>query len=350
MRTRSTIFALLAATFLSFAGGCSRAGEPARLEAVTIAGEKLRGNPLHDRVERRVAVFVPREYEAAKPLPIVYYLPGYGGSSENFLRGGGGDFAQLVQKLADDGMPMLLAVVDCRNRWGGSQYLNSTAQGNYADYLCDEIVPTIEGRFAVKKERGSRTIAGHSSGGYGALMLAIAKHELFGKIVALSPDSEFDFTHRPLVEESVVKRVTPAELESYVAPTGAVQPREGLVELMLGLSAAYAPSGADKPGRFEWLYDASGKFREEVWQRWLEKDPLLIARKNPNAFSREQRVYLDGAERDAFRANVGARHIAEVLRERGVPCEFFESPGGHSDYLTPRLERGLRWVCERPVK
>ena len=45
----------------------------------------------------------------------------------------------LYDNLGYGQCELVIAVPDCRNRWGGSQYLNSTAQGNYADYLADEI-------------------------------------------------------------------------------------------------------------------------------------------------------------------------------------------------------------------
>ena len=101
---------------------------------------------------------------------------------------------------------------------------------------------------------------------------------------------------------------------------------------------------AGKPGHFEWLYDAGGKFRAEAWQRWLDVDPLHVVRKRADAFAPAQRVYLDGAEHDEFGANIGAKKIWEVLRERKSPVTFYESPGHHNDHLAERLVRGLGWV------
>ncbi len=66
--------------------------------------------------------------------------------------------------------------------------------------------------------------------------------------------------------------------------------------------------------------------------------------KRPDAFAPAQRIYLDGAEHDEFGANIGARKIHEVLRERKSPVTFYESPGHHNDDLIERLVRGLGWV------
>jgi enterochelin esterase family protein len=321
----------------------------ARVEVLEVAGRTLRGNPLDDPVARRVAIFAPQQSKAGEALPVVYFLPGYGGSSEDFIaQGERSAFAALVQQLADDGLPLIVAVPDARNRWGGSQYVNSTAQGNYADYIADEVVAAVEAQHPVAKGRAARIVAGHSSGGYGALMLAMSRQKLFGAVVALSPDSDFEVTHRPAVERPNVRSVTPEQVAAF-SGKGAAHPADGFVELIFGLSAAYAPVGPAEPGRFHWLYDAAGKFQPQVWQQWLDKDPLLLVRKDAAAFAPDQRIYLDGASHDEWGFNVSARKIHDVLHERGATVTFNEPPGGHSDRVPERLARGLRWVFGKPI-
>ena len=85
-------------------------------------------------------------------------------------------------------------------------------------------------------------------------------------------------------------------------------------------------------------------WRAEAWQRWLDLDPLHVVRKRADAFAPAQRIYLDGAEHDEFGANIGARKIHEVLRERKSPVTFYESPGHHNDRMAERLVRGVAWV------
>ena len=115
------------------------------------------------------------------------------------------------------------------------------------------------------------------------------------------------------------------------------------------MSAAYAPQTGDNPGRFEWLYDANGNFRDEIWHRWLDNDPLSVVQKNPNAFGANQAIYLEGAAMDEYSANIGARKIYDVMRNRAARCTFYEPPGHHSDHVRERLQRGLAWVFERPL-
>ena len=324
----------------------------AQLEVLDVPGATLRGNPLGDPTARRVAVFLPDGANARTPLPLVVYLPGWGGSSEDAIaQGKGGWFGTVIDRLAADGLALRLAVVDGRSRFGGSQFLNSTATGRYADYVAEEIVPTLRAHYAVVKGgRAACVVAGHSSGAYGALLLAMNRHADFAAVVALSPDSDFETTHRPLVEQPSVRVVTRAQLDAATAPADHARlPDDGLARLIMGLCANYAPT-AGQPGRFEWLYDDTGRWRAEAWQRWLDLDPLTLVRKRADAFAPTQRIYLDGAEHDEFGANIGARKIHEILRTREAPATFYEAPGHHGDHLPERLARGLAWVFGKTVR
>ncbi len=333
------IFALLASLLPAQAEARDTASV---VEAITIPGDALRGNPLGDPTARRAAVISPAGSRASEPMAILYFLPGWGGSPDDFLEGGGrAAFSQVVEALKSDGKPTRLVVADGRTRWGGSQFINSAATGKYADYVSDDVVRTVELRYKVTP--GRRLIAGHSSGAYGAMLLAMRKQQLFAGVVALSPDSDFEATHRGLVSQGNVRRVTRSMVEAWTPPATA-QPQDGLVRLVCGLCANYAPLGPDKPGRFEWLYDDRGEWQPDVWQRWIAADPLTLIRADRNAFAATQRIYMDGAEHDEFLANIGARNMHDVLRERPGPAQFYESPGGHNDRLPERLIRGVTWA------
>ena len=327
------------AVALAFAPAASPA---AQLEVLTLKSEALADNPLGDPHTRKIAVFLPDRSTHTDPLPLVLYLPGWGGSSEDAAAAGSrGWLGRTVDAMAAAGHPVRLAVLDGRSRYGGGQFLNSTATGRYADLVWPET-----GTF-LKKRHASPVLllAGHSSGAYGALLLTMRHPQVFAGVAALSPDSDFEVTHKPLVENAHLQHLSPATLEAAMAPKGRI-PADGMASLILGLCANYAPVPG-KPGRFEWLYDASGKWRPDAWNHWLALDPLTLVRENTAAFAPHQRVYLDGAEHDEFGANIGAAKIHAVLKERAAPCTFFESPGHHSDRLPERLVRGLSWLLQK---
>lgn len=332
--------------WLLFAPLVLSAGE-ARLEVITLDSQVLKNNPLHDSSSRLVPVFLPTQATNGTRLPVVYYLPGYGSSSDNFIRYSN-VWLKYTQKIADKITPVILIMVDGHTRWGGSQYLNSPAQGDYEDYVCDEIVSVVEAKYPAPTNGVRRIIAGHSSGGFGALRLGSSRQKLFDVVIALSPDSDFPTSHLPLVKLAAVTNTPLAKIKQIAAGTLLV-PQDEDLDYVIGLSAAYVPRGVTQPGEFEWLYDAHGNFREEVWQRWLENDPLTVVLKNSDAFADSQAIYLDGAAKDEFSANIGAQKIFAVLQSRPARCIIYEPPGHHADHVRERLQRGLEWVFHRPL-
>ena len=321
-----------------------------RLDVVEFSSRALRNNPLKDPIVRRLAIFLPSQATHQMPIPVVYYLPGYRGSSESYIKGSE-KWLAYVQKLADQQMPVLLVIGDCRTHWGGSQYLNSPAQGNYDDYISKEIVSLVETRHPKIASRKHRIIAGHSSGGFGALRLGMRHRSTFEGVIALAPDSDFQLSHLPIVQSAAVTNLT----LSYVKKLMALDPMTPLPKesdgvYTLGLSAAYAPRGRFHPGQFEWPYDEDGCFRPKIWQRWMNHDPLTLALRNPHIFSARQSVYLEGSSEDKFLANVGARKIYEAIRGNPARSVFYEPPGKHSDHVPERLERGIAWFFGKPLR
>ncbi len=328
-------------------------GSAAQLDVLDIPGVTLRDNPLGDPPARHLAVYKPDAVTDDAPLPLVIYLPGWGGSSEESIdEGRTARFGTVVDRLAGT-TPVRIAVVDGRSRYGGSQFLNSTATGRYADYVADEILTVLTARYASPKTGLTPILAGHSSGAYGALLLTIHHHEKFPAVVALSPDSDFATTHRPFLEQassmSAGGHACPTPTRPWLQAQSAHLPADGIAGMAMGLSANYTPI-AGQPGHFDWLYDEKGQWRPEVWQRWLDNDPFVIVWDHADAFAAAQRVYLNGAEQDEWGANIGARKIFEVLKSRPSPVTFYESPGLHADNLPDRLIRGLTWCWEEPVR
>ena len=66
--------------------------------------------------------------------------------------------------------PAIIVFPDCFTALGGNQYVNSSAIGNYADYLTREIVPFVDREFRTLASREHRGCFGKSSGGYGSII------------------------------------------------------------------------------------------------------------------------------------------------------------------------------------
>ena len=113
---------------------------------------------------------------------MLYYLHGLGDNEQMFLRSGGWSMIQDLWERRELGEFIIVTPAA-----GSSFYLNSRdGQYRYEDFLLQEFLPFIEGRYRVRAGRTSRGLAGISMGGYGALRLAFRRPDLFGSVATHS--------------------------------------------------------------------------------------------------------------------------------------------------------------------
>ena len=159
----------------------------------------LRSNPLNDPHTRDIIVYIPPEYSRSysKGYITVFVLAGFGGNGSSILNIDplGENIERRMNRLISDGKcgPMILVLVDCFTRFGGNQYMNSSATGRYEDYITKEIVPFIDQNY----NTSSRSVMGKSSGGYGSLMLGMRNPEVFQGLVDHSGDAAFEYCYLP---------------------------------------------------------------------------------------------------------------------------------------------------------
>src|SRR6188474_3426466 len=165
----------------------------------------LADNPLGDPHVRTLDVWVPPQYDAAKGrglgkrFPVLFDLVGFTGSGRahtawrNFDENVPERAARLLheRKMA----PAIIVFPDCFTALGGNQYVNSSAVGNYADYLTKEIIPFVDKEFRTKASREHRACFGKSSGGYGAIIHGMKYASTWGAIADHSGDSYFEFVY-----------------------------------------------------------------------------------------------------------------------------------------------------------
>ena len=169
-----------------------------KIELVTHRSQVLEGNPLGDPTERRFPVYLPPDYGAnSGQYPVIYALAGFTGTGPNMTNYSVWDETlpeQIDDLIATEKCPPAIIVMpDCFTRFGGSQYLNSPAMGRYEDYLIDELVPFIDGAFNTRGDATSRAVMGKSSGGYGALTLAMKHPDIFAVCASIRGDMYFQY-------------------------------------------------------------------------------------------------------------------------------------------------------------
>src|SRR4051812_39941493 len=126
-------------------------GASGRLVVLEHDSRILRDNPLGDPHVRKLAVWLPPQYDQGhqdkrgKRFPVLYDLVGFTGTGISHLnwKPFGENLMERAARLVHEGKlgPFVLVLPDCFTALGGNQYINSSAIGNYADYLTREIIP-----------------------------------------------------------------------------------------------------------------------------------------------------------------------------------------------------------------
>src|SRR5215469_18051599 len=123
-----------------------------------VQSEALANNPLGDPAMRPVAVYVPNGYDpqGSRRYPVLYVLHGYTGDVAALIstRPWETNVLQWCDRLIHERrMPeALLVLVDGFTRLGGSQYVDSIHNGDYATYVTRDVIEFVDSQF--------RTIAG----------------------------------------------------------------------------------------------------------------------------------------------------------------------------------------------
>ncbi|MDF5757080.1 alpha/beta hydrolase-fold protein [Spongiactinospora sp. TRM90649] len=320
----------------------------------------LRGNPLGDPHRRSLLVYVPPGYddEPGRRYPVVYVTHGYTGQVGMWLNRV--PFRRSYPELADalfagrQAPPAIVVYVDGWTAYGGSQYLDSPGTGRYHSYLCDEIVPWVDARYRTLPGRDHRAITGKSSGGYAAMVTAMLRPDVFGALATHAGDALFEVAYRPEfpARARLLRDHHDGSFDKFLAGfrgrvAGTVP---GDIELMeiYAYAAAYS---ADADGTVRIPFDDTGAVVPEVWQRWLDRDPVLMAARPryAEALRSMRAVWIDAGSRDEYHLDFGALAFRRAAEAAGVPgerihYELFDAGHGAIEYRYPLA---LAWLTER---
>src|SRR5580765_3522082 len=162
----------------------------------------LRDNPLGDPHVRKLAVWLPAQYDEGagrRRFPVFYDLVGFtaSGLSHTNWKPFGDNVPERAARLIHEKKmgPAIFVFPDCFTSLGGNQYVNSSAIGNYADYLTGEIIPFVDREFRTLGSREHRGCFGKSSGGYGAIIHAMKHAKHWGAVADHSGDALFDLCY-----------------------------------------------------------------------------------------------------------------------------------------------------------
>jgi S-formylglutathione hydrolase FrmB len=332
-----------------------------RLDEHVITSELLRGNPLGDPHERPLWVYVPPGYDddPGRRYPSVYMIQGYTGHLSMWRNRTA--FRQPFVETADlvfsrgTAPPAIVVYVDAWTSYGGSQFVDSPGTGRYHSYLCEEIVPWVDARYRTRADAPHRAIAGKSSGGFGAMITPMLRPDLFGALATHAGDTLYEQCYLHDVGDAVrLLRAYDGDIWRWwedfrgriATGEAGARPADKLIGL-LGVAACFS---AREDGTVELPFDpVTAVLRPEVWDRWLDWDPVRMAPRYAAALRSLRAIWIDAGTSDDFYLDLGATAFRAALADVGVPdeaihFELFEGTHAAIDYRYPL---SLAWLCQR---
>jgi len=327
-----------------------------RVRIETVESMVLKGNPLGDPGRRQVPVYLPPSYGTlgGRRYPVIYCLAGFTGTGRSFLNfhPWRENLPERFDRLIAKGKAKecVLVMPDCFTAFGGSQYLDSSATGRYETHIIEELIGFFEDKMTLSTRPAGRAVAGKSSGGYGALMLAMRHPDVFGHVASHSGDMFFEACYGPDIPKFV------AALDRYGGSAArflkkfrAARDKDAFdhaLVSMVAMAACYSPNPASRLG-FDLPCDCrTGEILPAVWARWKALDPVAAAAKYRASLKKLKTIFFDAGRRDEFHLHLGARKFSRVLKSLGVPHTYQEHGLGHFD-AAGRWDVSLKLLSRR---
>ena len=310
-------------------------GEPAaaqaqgRLVTGQIRSESFANSRIGISPVRNLTVYLPPRYtEQNRRLPVLYFL-------NHFFQDHREPFAShgakaLLDKAIAEGVigDVIVVTADFTTPAGSSWYVNSSATGNWEDFMVRELVPHIDATYRTLATRDSRGIVGDGPGAYGAIRFGMRHPELFGAVYGMQPVAtgpNIQPTHSRPNFELLARATSLADLGD-----------DGFSRIFTSIYQAFSPN-PDRPPLF---FDPPAR---RVDGRIVVDSAIMARFQQGFALTELLPVYADnlkslrGLKFDWGRQDMlvdhvyGAQALSNRLVEFGVPHEAEEHSGGFRD-------------------
>lgn len=329
--------------------------EQGQLVQTHFTASALAGNLLGDLVEQPVSIYLPPGYAASpsRRYPSVYLLHGYTGHIETWTTDG---YQKMNLRDVMDELirtkavpPMIVVVPNGRNAYLGSFYANSTSTGRWEDAIAQELVAFVDQKYRTLASPKSRGVAGHSMGGYGAIVFGMHHPDVFGSVYAMSPcclvlDEDLGSDNADwrqaleLTQRDQLSKDPQTALEFYL-------------DVWVAMAAALSPDPNAPPfyGDFPYrLEDGRLVPSEPAYSLWRSKMPAYLVEQNRAQLLRLRGLAIDVGDHDDFaHIRYGSRVFSDALAEREIPHVFeIYADGDHNNRIRERFVRSVRFFAD----
>jgi S-formylglutathione hydrolase FrmB len=287
---------------------------------------------------RAAQAYLPDGYDPDDPdgYPAIYFLHGANGSYSTY-----GEIIPVLDSEIAAGriQPVIMIKPDGGGcNWGffnGCNWSNSELQGDYEDYVVNDVVNAAEIRFNIASAPGKRAIMGHSMGGFGAMQAALDHPDLFCAVASHSSYLYFDdliVVHLPLLHG-----------EQSGPPPWDWYPTLGTFTSGWFLfSGAFSPNLDNPHHLVDFPVDELGEIIPDTWLRWKEHDPAVLAQ--ALAPGEAPAIFFDCGTYDGFALHPFNVSFDAYLTSLGIPHEWQSYVGDHGSNLGPRFAISLNFL------
>ncbi|HEY5609569.1 MAG TPA: alpha/beta fold hydrolase [Thermoanaerobaculia bacterium] len=325
-------------TFRLVREGANRADSSAgRVIETSIPAPSLRGNLLGDPDVQKVAVYLPPSYdrEPQRRYPVVVLLHGIAGSYEDWTRHW--QLPPTLDRLIARGdiCEMIVVMPNGANRYMGGFYLNSPVTGGWEDFITRDLLSWVDREY---RTTAPRAIAGHSMGGFGAIMLSMKHPDLFASAYAMSPcclDSVNDISYGNAAWRRALTFKTHEDLGR------SLEEGDFYPVAIVALTAVFSPDKEKGPlfVKYPVTMQRGEIIPTDDYDRWLDQFPIRQIGKHAANLRTLRGLHLDYGIDDQF-AHIpeATADFSEALSTHRIPHTLDVYRGDHRAELVNRLE------------
>lgn len=308
----------------------SATAQEGRIVRETVYSPSLEGNLFGDSPDRQVTIYLPPGYDNSPDMayPVVCLLHGYTFNNDYYV---GVTSFPFMDSWLESGKvkEMILVMPSSYNRLLGSFYTNSTATGNWADYIARDVVQYIDSNYRTLPQRESRAVIGHSMGGYGGMTLGMNYPDVFSCMGSIS--GRLDMAQELSMRSASYARATKLKnLSDFNS-------QDFFGQVSISCSAAFCPNPDNPPFYcdFPWEFDESNKVvkNQSAYDRFMEHDILTRLSTNVEALFSMREIYIECGTRDELGFVRDLRLVHNELQRLNVPHYYNEFDGGHAGHV-----------------
>ncbi|MFH2055003.1 MAG: alpha/beta hydrolase-fold protein [bacterium] len=301
---------------------------------------------------RRVFAYLPSGYRldiVGQRYPVLYLLPGYDGEASFEYSYGNENYymlaniAVIADRLIADGeiKPMIIVLPDASIPYGGAFYGDSELDGPWEDMMARELVDYVDATYltlvdqADYEDKDFRAIAGHASGGYGAMRLAMDYPDQYNSVSAI--DAPLAFSELPQLFGDYLTESNITSSASYFATDTTGMRSQPYKILLLSMAATFSPSGVkDETTKFGKLqiglpFDYEGNTIDTIWSKWMDNDLYSwLDLPDYQAALSGQHIYFESATSDIGLTGFNAQ--TEIFQQRLTQLGIAYSSATYSGY------------------